>query len=145
MRIISHGCPILLVCMPVANITIHAESKHAVRMMLILFSKGDLRLTHLKWHTSAHESPMEGLHSSYIPPAALQSSDVITHPTLKCGDQYPPFSAHCIFPNSGIIVTDAIMTEKTNAITIMKNVLCLNGTLSDSPDHKIVPTVSMRN
>ena len=97
-------------------------------------------LTYLKWHTSAHDKPMDGLHSSWTPPAVLQSSELILHPTLKCGDRIPPFSAHCIFPNSGIMVTDAIMIEETNAIMIMKNVLFLNDTISDNQYDKTVQT-----
>ena len=93
---------------------------------------------HLKWHTLAHDNPTEGLHSSGTPPTCLHSSGSILQPTLKYGDQTPPISSHCIFPNSGTIISVAMMTDITRAITARKNTDCFKDILYRRVVDKII-------
>ena len=95
-------------------------------------------MTYLKWHTSTHDNPTDGLHSCGTPPACLHSSGSILQPTSKYGDQLPPISSHCIFPNSGVITNVATITETTTAITMAKNTDCFKDAIYSITEDKTI-------
>ena len=124
----------------------HKEASYLItkyNQMISLSLYGILKTPnyHLKWHTFAHDNPTDGLHSSGTPPTCLHSSGSILQPTLKYGDQTPPISSHCIFPNSGTIISVAMMTDITRAITARKNTDCFKDILYRRAVDKIILSI----